>query len=103
MRLFQAALDTCLDSPFFASLSVHGLHFTVYAPSRNENFKRVTRQGRCFCLWGILKSEITPSTAGNSMTGSERPSPEPLLKKEASLAVGGGEKILEMLWKPQMP
>ena len=34
MRLFQAALDTCLDSPFFGSLSVHGLHFTVYAPSR---------------------------------------------------------------------
>ena len=34
MRLFQAALDTCLDSPFFESLSVHGLHFTVYAPSR---------------------------------------------------------------------
>ena len=33
MRLFQAALDTCLDSPFVASLSVHGLHFTVYAPS----------------------------------------------------------------------
>ena len=33
MRTFQAALDTCLDSPFFASLSVHGLHFTVYAPS----------------------------------------------------------------------
>ena len=34
----------------------------------------------------------TPSTAGNSMTGSERPSPEPLLKKEASPAVlGGGE------------
>ena len=33
MCLFQAALDTCLDSPLFASLSVHGLHFTVYAPS----------------------------------------------------------------------
>ena len=35
-----------------------------------------------------------PSTARNSMTGSERPSPEPLLKKEASSAVlggGGGE------------
>ena len=32
------------------------------------------------------------STAGNSMTGSERPFPEPLLKKEASPAVrGGGE------------
>ena len=35
MRLFQAALDTCLDSPLFASLSVHGLHFTVYAPSKH--------------------------------------------------------------------
>ena len=33
MRLFQAALDTCLNSPFFASLSSHGLHFTVYAAS----------------------------------------------------------------------
>ena len=33
VRLFEAALDTCLDSPFFASLSVHGLHFTVYTPS----------------------------------------------------------------------
>ena len=32
MRLFQAALDTPLDSPFLATLSVHGSHFTVYAP-----------------------------------------------------------------------
>ena len=36
MRLFQAALDNCHDSPFFASLSVHGLHFTVYAPSNHR-------------------------------------------------------------------
>ena len=36
MRLFQAPLDTCLDSPFLASLSVHVLHFTVYAPSRKH-------------------------------------------------------------------
>ena len=35
MRLFKAALDTCLDSPFFSSLSVHGLHFTVYAASKS--------------------------------------------------------------------
>ena len=34
MRLVWAALNACLDSPFFASLSVHGLHFTVCAPSR---------------------------------------------------------------------
>ena len=43
-------------------------------------------------------SRSTRSTAGNSMTGSERPSPEPLLKKEASPAVLGGEafKCLEL-------
>ena len=35
MRLFQAALDTRLDSPFSATLSVHGLHFTFCAPSIN--------------------------------------------------------------------
>ena len=44
-----------------------------------------------------------PSAAGNSMTGSERPSPEPFLKKEASPAVLGGERIPEMLWSLQMP
>ena len=43
------------------------------------------------------------STAGNSMTSSERPSPEILLGKEALPAILGGERILEMLWKPQMP
>ena len=41
------------------------------------------------------KIRNTPSTAGNSMTGFERPSPEPLLKKEASPAVLGGRKF----WK----
>ena len=39
---------------------------------------------------GLPQIRNTPSTAGNSMTGSERPSPEPLLKKEASPAVLGG-------------
>ena len=33
----------------------------------------------------------TPSTAGNSMTGSERPSPEPLLKKRGAHSRTGGE------------
>ena len=42
MRLFQAAVDTCLDSPFFASLSVHGLHFTVYAPSKKGSIQTLT-------------------------------------------------------------
>ena len=44
---------------------------------------------------GPLRVRNTPSTAGNSMTGSERPSPEPLLKKEASPAVLGGRQF----WK----
>ena len=51
--------------------------------------------GYHFCMnWlrGFEKPRIrdTPSTAGNSMTGSGRPSPEPLLKKEAPPAVLGG-------------
>ena len=33
MRLFQVPLNTCLANPFFASLSVHGLHYTAYAAS----------------------------------------------------------------------
>ena len=43
----------------------------------------------------LLRLGNTPSTAGNSMTGSERPSPEPLLKEEASPAVLGGREF----WK----
>ena len=35
------------------------------------------------------------STAGNSMASSERPSPEPILKKEASPAILGGREF----WK----
>ena len=41
------------------------------------------------------KVRNTPSTAGNSMASSERPSPEPILKKEASPAVLGGREF----WK----
>ena len=41
VHLLQAALDTCLDSPFFASLSVHGLHFTVYAPSSSFGVQKI--------------------------------------------------------------
>ena len=43
MRLFQAALDTCHDSPFFACLSVHGLHFTVNAPLDSQEFRNFTK------------------------------------------------------------
>ena len=35
MRLFQAALDTCHDSPFFASLSVHA-RFALHGLSALE-------------------------------------------------------------------
>ena len=44
---------------------------------------------------GATKFRNPPSTAGNSMTSSERPSPEPILKKEASPAVLGGREF----WK----
>ena len=55
--------------------------------------------GSVFCLFftGILRVRIknAPSTAGNSMTSSERPSPERILEKEASPAVLGGREF----WK----
>ena len=49
MRLFQAPLDTCLCSPFFASLSVPGLHFTVYAVSilrRKQSSAKISKISR---------------------------------------------------------
>ena len=48
-------------------------------------------------VWTIRNPKLrsTPSTAGNSMTGSERPSPEPILKKSAPPAVLGGREF----WK----
>ena len=48
MYLFQTALDTCPDSPLLASLSVHALHFTVYAPSRGIGLEK-TMHG--FSTW----------------------------------------------------
>ena len=41
-----------------------------------------------------------PSTAGNSMTGSERPSPEPLLKKERPQPYCGGGENSENALEP---
>ena len=43
----------------------------------------------------VIQVRNTPSTAGNSMTDSERPSPEPLPKKKVSPAVLGGREF----WK----
>ena len=43
----------------------------------------------------------TPSTAGNSMTSSERPSPEPILKKEAPPAVLGGRQFWKCSGSPK--
>ena len=58
MRLFQAPLDTCLDSPLLASLSVHGWHFTVYAPSRiiSERFSEELSETKKATFSGQLRS-----------------------------------------------
>ena len=45
MRLFQAPLDSCLGSPFVASLSVHGLHLMVYASKDNGRWKSAPPSG----------------------------------------------------------
>ena len=87
-------------------------------PRLGGGLEAIALQSLKWCLgYGLTRPEIlpevfkaysqslrnTPSTAGNSMTSSGRLSPEPLLKKEAPPAVLGGEIILQMLWKPQMP
>ena len=59
-------------------------------------------------MFGPVGGEVatirnTLSAAGNSMSSSERPSPEPLLKKEASPAVLVGENSGVMLWRLQTP
>ena len=66
MRLFQAALDTPLDSPFSAILSVHGLHFTVCAPSsipkkivHRDFAKGVQLAGTVSLPYGGLSAEKT--------------------------------------------
>ena len=46
---------------------------------------------------------MPPVLPGNSMTGSERPSPEPLLKKRGRPHPYWGDRILEMLWSLHMP
>ena len=86
-----------LDSTRYIEESPRGTHTLSGYPCRT--FSRIE------ILRGATEIRNTSSTAGNSMTGSERPSPEPLLKKEAPPAVlgGGRRRILEMLWKPQMP
>ena len=56
-----------------------------------------------FCLRGRPRfCKKCSQYCWNSMTSFERHSPEPLLKKEASSAVLGGEGILGVLWSLQM-
>ena len=88
---------------FFAELTESAAELSEFSlleqHSRNHNmsYSRMYWGGRqCGNAAPLIRN--TPSTAGNSMTSSERPSPEPLLKKEASPAILGGERILEMLW-----
>ena len=64
MRLFQAALDTPVDSPFSATLSVHGLHFTVCAPSSLPNPEKETPE-----VFG--KIEAGEFTLNNMCTNNE--------------------------------
>ena len=68
----------------------HVLGLSITSP---HCFCRVIKQDDC-CM-GSNAHRNAPSTAGNSMTSSERPSPEPLLEKEVSPAVLGGREF----WK----
>ena len=83
MRLFQAAFDTCLDSPFFASLSVHGLHFMVYAPKRcNENFMQLSP------YWAVALTLLHRSQAATHFCTSLVLYPREWYLREAAFGVG---------------
>ena len=72
LHLFQAALDTCLDSPLFTSLSVHGLHFTVYAPSkRGHAFRSIVR------VWKMSLALRQPQTCTSATLVGVRQSLRP--------------------------
>ena len=69
MRLFQAPLNSCLGSPFFANLSVHGLHFTVYAPSnflshQNSEFAFAFAAVQVSTVRAEIITELIPKRAG---------------------------------------
>ena len=63
--------------------------FSVRTSMSRRVIEKLVPKKFALIFWPLLRN--TPSTAGNSMTGSERPSPEPLVKKEASPAKLGGE------------
>ena len=91
MRPFQAPLDTCLGSPFFASLSVHGLHFTVYEafPRIFANFAVQSRGnfGLAFLFALRCSSKASPKTIPKtSPQTSPKLRPEPPTSKNANFA-----------------
>ena len=61
MRLVQAALDTPLDSPVSATLSVHGLHFTVCAHSINAQSWLFYREMDCPAQWSLATTSALES------------------------------------------
>ena len=58
-RLFQPPVDTCFGSPFFASLSVHGLHFTAYDVSRKASWYTLPISYEMFFKKTIIKHPET--------------------------------------------
>ena len=64
VRLSQAPLDTCLESPpLFLSLSVHDLQFTVYAPLRKWGSRTFAKES---ATWFANPNKI-PTLLPNSV------------------------------------
>ena len=68
MRLFEAALDAPLDSPFSATLSVHGLHFTVCAPSKKGAVLTKTSKKMNLLLTSKTRAFLHKPREGDKMT-----------------------------------
>ena len=107
MRLFQAPLDTSLDSTFSATLSVHGLHFTVCAPSKySGEAKSPGARGVPAC--GIILTPKPPTVRESHGPGpplEPGPLPFPPFPKEVPAGRGvpprrGGSKARRGLGVP---
>ena len=80
-EVLPRGLNVCLDSPFFASLSVHGLHFTVYAPS-NTMGRQVGGGFRS----GLIRG--APLVGDLQKRSAERGSPDRLTNGKRSEQIG---------------
>ena len=92
IEVISTASDTLPSERFLCVTSHNSSVCPANSSSRNHNGTPFPGVGSGHGEYAeVVYQEYPPSTTGNSMTGSERPSPEPLLKKRHPQPYCGGE------------